>query len=433
MRYIFILCFVVYFSGCSKGKKESIHVSENDLNQAKEAFTELQQALKKDNGKLWNHKLDGPILLINRDTRIIIANEAVENGELRKQGRFFVGRFPDSMIIAHSSVEWSGKHWTMYTFPLSENRTDRLNGLLHESFHRIQHEIGFNNQHEIQNVHLDTRDGRIYLTLELEALKKALNSEDPLPHIQKALLFRQYRHQLFPDSKNSENSLEMNEGIAQFTSATLLGLNKKELENYYLSQIELLFEFPTFVRSFAYFTIPVYGYFMRKKDEHWNLKINNKTNLSDYLFEFYNIKPSSLTFKEIENAGKLYRIDSIINFENDREFKRLQQIEAYKNIFLGDSILSIKLERKEIGFNPGNLVPLDTLGTVYPFMTITDNWGVLNVDSCGALVNSNWDKVTISYPLIFSDTLISGKGWRLKLKDGWTLSKTGAKYFLIKK
>lgn len=408
-------------------------VSESDLNQATLAFAELKEALKNDNGKLWNHKLDGPILLINRVSRTIIANEKDEKGELVKQGDCFIGKFPDNMVIAHSIVVWNGKRWTMYSFPLSELKEERLNGLIHESFHRIQPEIGFDNLNEIQSVHLDTKEGRIYLRLELEALKKALSSEKPLIHIENALLFRQYRHQLFPEAKISENTLEINEGLAQYTSSILLGLTRSELQKYYVSQIDLLYEFPTFVRSFAYFTIPVYGYYMRQLDEKWNLNINKKTNLTDFILAFYKIKPSNLSSEVIEQVGKSYSINTIIESEQVRELKRLEQIKKYKTLFLGDSTVTIRLENMEIGFNPGNIMPLDSFGTVYPYLIITDNWGILQVDSCGALLNPKWNKVTISYPVFITDSLIKGKGWKLKLNDTWKLEKEGKKYIMTKK
>lgn len=433
MRNIILILTLYSLFGCNNNRNKRIAVSESDLKQAIFAFTELKEALKKDNGRLWNHKLDGPILLINRDSKLVIANGQDENGELVKLGDCFVGKFPDSLIIAHSFVFWNNKRWTMYSFPLPDSKEERLNGLIHESFHRIQPEIGFDSLYEIQSDHLDTKEGRIYLKLELEALKGALISEEPLIHIKDALLFRQFRHQLFPEAKESENSLEINEGIAQYTSSTLIGLTGHELQKYYISQIDTLFRLSTFVRSFAYYTTPAYGYFMRQSDEKWNLKINKRTNLTDFILTFYKIKPSNLSSESIETVGKLYNMNTIIESEELREFKRLAQIKKYKKVFLGDSAVTIRLENIEIGFNPGNLIPLDSFGTVYPNLVITDNWGILNVDSCGALVSSDWKYVTISYPKIITDTLITGKGWKLKLDNHWEFNKEEKKFKIASK
>lgn len=419
--------------GCRDDRNNEIRVSESDLHQAERAFAELKEALEKDNGRLWNHRLDGPILLINKDTRIIIANEQDAKGELVRQGDCFIGKFPDAMIIAHSAIDWNGKRWATYTFPLPEDKTERLNGLIHESFHRIQPEIGFDSLFQIQCGHLDTREGRIYLKLEIEALKKALRSEEPLTHIKNALFFREYRYQLFPEAKAAENSLEINEGLAQYTSTVLLGLTPGDLKDYYQSQMDILYSSPTFVRSFAYFVLPVYGYFMKQTDEYWNSDITRKTNLTDYMLAFYKIQPTLINQEAIEQAGKNYGSDSIIKVEETRELERLAQSERYRRIFLGDSTLTIRLEKMQIGFNPGNLVPLDSFGTVYPNLTITDNWGILQVDSCGALVSTGWDEVRISYPLTITDSLVIGNGWKLKINPPWKLEKKGSGYVMTKK
>ena len=79
-----------------------------------------------------------------------------------------------------------------------------------------------------------------------------------------------------------------------------------------------------------------------------------------------------------------------------------------------------------------NFVPLDTSGTVYQNLRITDDWGILEVDSCGIFVSSDWKSAKVTYPGIVSDTLISGKGWRLKLNDHWGLKNDGKKLKLAK-
>jgi hypothetical protein len=179
----------------------------------------------------------------------------------------------------------------MLVMPVPSEKEERLSALIHESFHCIQPNIGFDSIPTYSCGHLDTKNGRIYLKLELEALKKALNTNNPKEekeYIKNALLFRQYRHSLFPDSKTSENPLELNEGLAEYTGTILCGRNDVELRQYFASRFDLLYNMPTFLRTYAYFTIPVYGYFMYKQDKHWNLKIDRNTNLTDFLSTFFN-------------------------------------------------------------------------------------------------------------------------------------------------
>jgi len=430
-KLIFISIMVMVF-GCTSKNENPLNVSKQDYKQASKAFAELKDALISEDGKLWNYKLDGPLLLINSETRLIIANEPDTKGELVKFKDFYVGNFPENMNIANSAIDWNGKRWTMVMLPLPYSKEDRVSLLIHESFHRIQPEIGFNSIKGSESNHLDTKDGRIFLKLEMEALKAALSSENPKNHIQNALLFRQYRYQLFPNAKQSENYLEIFEGLAEYTGSILSGRSINDLQKYYGNRIDEFYSMPTFVRSFAYYTIPVYGFFMQQSDKTWNQKININSNLTDFILEYFKVKNMNPTKEEIVQLGKLYNMDEITSFEQDRETRQLKQINKYRATFLGDSIIKIKLENMSFGYNPCNLVPLDTFGMVYPNIRVTDNWGILEVDSCGALL-TDWKYITISYPETITDNLISGKGWKLKLNDSWKLERTSISYTLSKK
>ena len=77
-------------------------------------------------------------------------------------------------------------------------------------------------------------------------------------------------------------------------------------------------------------------------------------------------------------------------------------------------------------------MPLNDLGTVYPNLRVTDNWGVLTVEN-GALLSNNWDKVTVSKPTKISKKIIKGDGWNLELNKDWKLEKIEKNYTLIKK
>jgi len=432
MRITIMILTIMLFYGCSSNVKNN-EVSENDWNQAKIAFNELNVALKKEKGQLWNHSLEGPLMFVNRETRTIIANESDNAGELIKRENLFVGKLPKNINIANTAIDWNGKRWTMVALPLPETKEERLNLLIHESYHRIQPTLGFESLNEIQSTHLDSKYGRIYLILELEALKKALSSNEPEIHIKNALLFRQYRYQNFPEAKKAENSLEINEGLAEYTGSILSQRKESDLMKHYISKIDWFYTMPTFVRSFAYVTIPVYGYFMQKTNDSWNQQITRETNLTDFIYDFWGIKYQELTNEDILKLGEQYGIVSIIKNETQREVKKEELKRKYKKIFLSDSVVKIGLENMEIGFNPSNIMPLDSFGTVYPNLRITDNWGILEVDSCGALMSPEWNKITISYPELTTDSLISGKGWRLKLNNSWKLVKHDNKYIMTKK
>jgi hypothetical protein len=271
--------------------------------------------------------------------------------------------------------------------------------------------------------------------LELEALKKALSVNNETiqnKHIQNALLFRLYRQQLFPEAKETENSLELKEGLAEYTGTILSGRNDEDLRKHYIKAIETLYENTTFVRSFAYRTTPVYGYFMNQNDKSWNLKTSSKTNLTDFTLEFFNITiPINLT-KTIERIQNDYDYGEISDFENVREQKQKELIAKLDEIFQKNNTLSIPLQNMRIGFNPGDLIPYRDFGTVYPNLRITDNWGILVAEK-GALVSKNWDKVIVSEPIEITNGIIKGEGWKLELNKDWELVKTEDNYTLKQK
>ena len=108
-------------------------------------------------------------------------------------------------------------------------------------------------------------------------------------------------------------------------------------------------------------------------------------------------------------------------------------LEKYRQIFNNDTVLILNLTKPNVGFNPNTLQPIDTLGTIYPFIIITDTWGRLEVDNGGCLLSKDWGKATIPAVNINADgNIIKCNNWTLKLEDGWDLIKTGKTYFLIR-
>jgi hypothetical protein len=429
MRFAVLILLFFAVSGCNNHTKPA-DIPEHDWNQAMTAFDELNAVLKKEKGQTWGFSLEGPVMLVNRETRTIIANEQDDAGVLVKSGPMYVGKLTDNVNIANTAFDWNGQRWTMVALPLPEVKVERLSLLVHESFHRIQPEIGFDSLNDVLSSHLDTKEGRIYLKLELEALKEALSSDEPESHLKNALLFRKYRHRIFPEAKNLENSLEINEGLAEYTGSILSQRSDSDLKKHYVSNVDLFYTFPTFVRSFPYFTVPVYGYFMRQNDNQWNLRVTKETNLTEFFTGFFDPVPPDPGVEYILQLGKSYGVDAIFAGETEREMEKERLKNRYKSIFLADSVLDIGLKNMGISFNPRDIVPLDSFGSVYPMLRLTDDWGILEVDSGGVLLSPGWDRVTLSSPLSVSDSLILGRGWKLILLDGWNVEKSGVRYRL---
>jgi hypothetical protein len=83
-------------------------------------------------------------------------------------------------------------------------------------------------------------------------------------------------------------------------------------------------------------------------------------------------------------------------------------------------VIYLPLAKSNRQFRPSTLVALDDLGTVYPTLRLTDNWGALEVTGgSGALLYKGFNRATVS--LTGADGAhLKGDGWTLELKPGWS-------------
>ena len=394
------------------------------------------QTTTKQNINLWGDDLYGPVLFVQPNTRQVFSNYSDLAGVLKKDGIIYTGILPNEINIANTSVSWNGRDWAMIMLPLPENRNSRINLLAHELFHRAQAGLGFN-AHNPSNNHLDQKEGRIYMRLELDALKKAalaISPSEEIEHLTNALIFRKYRHTIFSDAATTENLLELNEGIAEYTGVIISEREDHEMREHFITRINRFLDNPSFVRSFAYETIPVYGYLLRDIKKDWNKEIDDNTDLTEYFLNAYKIQlPKDLETAAFEVTDQ-YNGQRIHAEETVREERVKKILAEYKNKFVHKPHLVIRFEKMSISFDPRNITPLESFGTVYPNIRVTDNWGILSVEK-GALMSPNWDIITVSIPTEIVKNKASGNGWILELKDGYAVQKDKASsnYILTKK
>ena len=425
--------FIPFFKS-NPGKAIEINSDDNILfRKYLNYFSEIKEVLNKENGNFWGINLYGPILIVNPQSRTLYANEGDNTKNLTFDKGLYTGILPEEISPANTAIDWNGKRWTMLLAPIPEDKNHRNRLFVHELFHRIQPELGFGIKSQGDNKHLDQLEGRILLRLEIEALKNAVKFEkDWKTHITNAIRFRLKRYEIYPKAKKNENLLEINEGIAEYTGSSLGFNNDKELKAYFLERIEKFPNNPTFVRSFAYETIPVYGYFVCKSDKKWHRNISQQTNLTDLFIDILKISRTENSKKEISKNNNDYNSQIIRNQEEDREKRRLKLIEIYKQKFLHKSALILNSFNMNIKFDPRNIVPLEDYGTVYPSLRVVDEWGILETEK-GGLINPLWNKITVSVPMFISDSTVSGDGWELQLNSDWELIKSGEKYTLKKR
>jgi hypothetical protein len=290
-------------------------------------FEELKTATY-EHQNLWSSDLYAPVLLVNPGTREVFANSPDSIGILKKDGKIYSGFLPKAINISNTSVQWSGQNWAMVMLPLSQNKNSRINLLTHELFHRAQKSLGFF-PYNPDNPHLDKKEGRIYLRLELEALKKAVmaTSQNELKkEITNALTFRTWRYLQHPAADSTENLLELNEGICEFNGVMMSGRTKNQMNDYFVKRIDGFISSPSYIRSFAYETIPVYGYLLSLTRKDWNKQITGKTNLTNYFKNAFAVTLPVDLRKNIAAISPGYKGEAILREETARDIKYKKQM-----------------------------------------------------------------------------------------------------------
>lgn len=386
-------------------------------------FEELRQATKQ-NAPLWKSDIYAPLLLVNPSTREVFANFADSAGQLQPNGNIYTGSLPATVNIANTAIEWAGQYWAMVMLPLSQAKSNRINLLTHELFHRAQKSLGFFASSPDNN-HLDKKDGRIYLRLELEALKKAVLAPtrvELLQHLGHAIYFRRERYAAYPGADTTENLLELNEGICEFTGFIMSGREGYEARKYFAGRLTAFTGSGSFIRSFAYETVPVYGFLLNPTKKGWNREITQNSNLTDFFATAFAISPPDRRKNTTATIGKEYGYAQILAEETAREEQFLQQFAKYQALFIDSVHVEIPLFKMNMSFDYTRQFSMDTLGMVYPSIRITDDWGILQAEQ-GALINPGWNQVNIGYPLSVTENKASGEGWTLELNEGFVLEK----------
>lgn len=393
---------------------------------AAQYFQEAQAICAKDNTALWGVSLCGPVLFVDPQTRMLIANQSDAEGQLAKQGNVFVGKLPAEVGIANTATKWAGVKWTMVMWPLPTAEGARARLMLHELYHRIQDTIGLPAANPSNN-HLDALEGRLWLQLEWRALWRGLarTGAERRRAVADALIFRARRRQLFPSAAQSERELEMNEGLAEYTGYKLRGTTDDVTIDFVARQLASSESLPTFVRSFAYASGPAYGFLLDAANPAWRKNLKPSDDLGAMLAKALLIKLPVNLDREAARRAPTYDGEALRVIETERENARRTRLATYRARFVEGPVLTVSLSQDvSYTYNPNNLEALDEASTVYPGVRVSDVWGILTVTNGAVLTREGGavKRVTVAAPAKIDARPLQGDGWTLELKEGWKLA-----------
>lgn len=392
-----------------------------DSTLARQYFREVAELTTRDTGRLWGRSLAGSLLFVDPATRVLLAETPDPEGQLRPLGAFYSGRLPDSEPVANTAFRWGGRSWAMLIWPLPADSAARSVLVAHELWHRIQDSLGLPAR-DPPNPHLASRTGRLWLRLEGRALRRALEAEPAARDLalRDALRFRAYRHRLHPGADSTERFLELHEGLAEYTGVTLAATTPARRRGLALHRLATLDSVAHFERDFAYHTGPAYGLLLDELAPGWRSGLGPGADLAGLLARALGTKVSARTAPARSRANG-YGYAALQREENARATRRRAHLAALHTRFVTGPLLELPLAELKLGFDPGAVESLDSLGTVYGSLHLSDRWGVLQTDASGGLISPDWLRLVLPAPADTGGRRLAGPGWALELAPGWRL------------
>src|SRR5262245_20129333 len=394
--------------------------------EAERAVADVREALARDGGKLWGVDLRGPILFVDAGTHEAVGTDPDSAGILTRDGTLFAGKLPAEINPSNTALRWGGRRWSMVLWPLPEDAVLRRTVLIHELWHRVQTDLhlpvtGPN------TAHLDTPDARLWLQLEWRALAAGLerSGDARKQAIADALAFRAVRRSEIPGSAAEESALERHEGLAEYTGVRLASASPAERIVYAQRAVARSSSRPSFVRSFAYVSGPLYGLLLDDARPDWRTALAGGADLGELLRVATALPPPDSSARAAEPRAAGYGRDSLRAAERERERRRQERLAGLKRRFVEGPTLRLPLRSPNVSFDPNRSQPLDTLGTVYGNLRISESWGVLEAPE-GGLIAANWMEATVPAPTVTAGDTLRGPGWTLAIRPEWTLAPGGA-------
>jgi hypothetical protein len=430
MKNWILFCFLVYLSGCKGPIEETYFTAEK----AELIFKKTEEICNLDSGKLWGENLYGPLMFVDRGSRKIFANQPDNEGLLKLKDGIYTGLYPRERIINITAVNFGGTHFGMAPLPNEEDDYRLTTRAVHSLFHRFQQSAGINNEY-FNAVNMDEKEARVWIKLEWKALKKAIGSEGEGQKlaIRDALIFRGSNRESFPKNINLENRFETYEGLATFTYLLLTAKSQEEFNTRLFEYLDRIYSFQSYSRSYGSIHGALYAALLHEKGFDFKTITPFNIDLGNQVKELYNIELPKVCRDVAGSISINYAISEIYNEEEQRLKDIRDRLNNQVSVFTSKPVVLLELESPYFDFEPEDVHFLDTLGTLYNTMRVSDNWGKLTVDKIGCLISNNYKFLRITAKgLKIDKNHIYGEGWQIILNDGWVIKESGQDYAVRK-
>lgn len=428
-RWVFFISILFLFA-CKPAKVDTWFSAVK----AESYFKTVKELCDADNGKLWGENLYGPIMYIDTKNRFIYANSQDKEGLLRLREGVYSGIVPKEKWIANTAIDFGGTLYAVVPLPDEEKPSEIVNRTIHSLFHCFQERSGLAPS-SYNTRHLNDKNARLYLKLEWKALMSAIKSDGDMRNqaIRDALIFRGARRELFPGAVADENKFEDYEGLTTFTYLKLGTAGNEELSKEILSYLDRIYNNFSYAHAYGFIHGALYAYLMQIKGFDFKSIRNPDFDLGMATSELYGINLPEHCRDVAGSLAMNYDISLIMAEESKHNEMINANVEKIINEFIKKPVVFLQMESPNFSFEPEDINSLDSLGTLYKKLRVSDNWGKLVVNEGGALLTNDLKTLRISAKdLDLERNRISGSGWSLMLNEGWQAVEDGDNFTIRK-
>jgi hypothetical protein len=428
-KWIFLPLIILLF-GCREKVPETWFTPEI----ASKNFKIIEDACNRDDGKLWGKNLYGPLMIVDRATRKITANFPDNEGLLKGKDGIYTGSYPKEKVIYITAVKFGGKLFAISSLPPKADESRIPSRAIHGLFHLFQESIGFTSS-GYNTTNMDEKNARLLIKLEWNALRKAITSggEEQQLAIRDALIFRGANHEFYQKYVTDEIRFETYEGLATFTYLKLTSGSSEEYQRRLLEFLDRIYSIPSYSRSYGLVHGALYATLLDEKGFDFSTINSEDTDLGEKVRELYNIQLPEVCRDVAGSLAINYDVEKIHAEEAKRDEDIRERIHRQIGTFMEKPVVFLELESPYFDFEPEDIHSMDTLGTLYSRMRVSDNWGKLTVDKGGCLVSNNLKYLRITAKGFRADkSRYEGEGWVLNLNSEWEMISVGQNYFVKK-
>jgi len=430
MKFSWIIAGLIVISGC-RADEENIYLTPV---KAREYFKKIEAVCDSDNGRLWGKNLYGPVMFVDRTTRKIVANYPDKEGILKEKEGIYTGLFPRENIINNTALQFGGTLFGMAPLPVEEDEFRIVTRAVHCLFHRYQDSTGFTSS-GYNTGNMDERNARVWLKLEWKALRKAIDSDGPDQQVavRDALIFRGTSDELYQTFTRDRIRFETYEGLSTFTYLKLTTNSPGEYKTRLFENLDRVYKLTSYARTYGSIHGTLYATLMDDKGFDFKTIRSEDTDMSDIVRILYGV-----TLPEVcrDVAGSLalnYDYETIKEEEARHEQEINERLTRTVSTFTDKPVVYFELISPYFDFEPEDIRPLGSHGTLYNQIRVSDNWGKLTVEKGGCLVSNTFKYLRIpARGFTANKNRVEGEGWHLILNSDYEIVLVEQNYFVRK-